>query len=504
MNDIRKTWKNSHVSYPSGKPMIPHLLRCQGFGVVYYSLALGHLGSVVSSTFATLGVILLLQLLICPILSAKVGAQTSEGLPEQQKHRESNNGSQTIAPRHKKFKTELGGHLKVHGSASWPDDESFYHNVGTGAYYDAGAEARLKGQIFIGDSVYLDAHYEAIVYGGDTRKKTSKLKRLFPGIFNDNTTLTSPVDDKRRFMDLTSTLEENNDSTVYHRLDRLSLTFTQEQYVARIGRQAVTWGNGLLFNPMDLFNPFSPTEIERDYKLGDDIVYVQYSQDMFSDLQFLCIPRRNSSNGNLEADKSSLAGKVHFSVNTTELDIMAARHYEDEVIGIGSSGYLGNAAWRIDTTWTFLKGDNDYLSLIANVDYSWVLWGKNLYGFVEFFLNGLGDDDYTQSFANAAVSQRLARGELFTLGRSYLSGHIRAELHPLFNLFLTVINNMEDPSGILQPRATWDIIQDIQMTFGGNLFYGKKGSEYGGYKLPGTNLINKPSDSLFLWLTYFF
>jgi hypothetical protein len=40
---IQKTRKNSHVVYPSGKPMIQHLLRCQGFGVNDYSLTHGAL-----------------------------------------------------------------------------------------------------------------------------------------------------------------------------------------------------------------------------------------------------------------------------------------------------------------------------------------------------------------------------------------------------------------------------------------------------------------------------
>ena len=31
---------NLHFVYPSGKPIIPHLRRCQGLGVVYYSLTL--------------------------------------------------------------------------------------------------------------------------------------------------------------------------------------------------------------------------------------------------------------------------------------------------------------------------------------------------------------------------------------------------------------------------------------------------------------------------------
>ena len=41
--------------------------------------------------------------------------------------------------------------------------------------------------------------------------------------------------------------------------------------VVCVGRQAVTWGNGLIFNPMDLFNPFSPVDIERDYKDFNEI-----------------------------------------------------------------------------------------------------------------------------------------------------------------------------------------------------------------------------------------
>ena len=44
-----------HFVYPSGKPMIPHLLRCQGLAVVYYDFALGRLESGAPSTFAQLG-----------------------------------------------------------------------------------------------------------------------------------------------------------------------------------------------------------------------------------------------------------------------------------------------------------------------------------------------------------------------------------------------------------------------------------------------------------------
>jgi hypothetical protein len=37
---ILKVGKSSHFIYPSGKPRIPHLLRCRGFAVKYYSFTL--------------------------------------------------------------------------------------------------------------------------------------------------------------------------------------------------------------------------------------------------------------------------------------------------------------------------------------------------------------------------------------------------------------------------------------------------------------------------------
>jgi hypothetical protein len=148
--------------------------------------------------------------------------------------------------------------------------------------------------------------------------------------------------------------------------------------------------------------------------------------------------------------------------------------------------------------------EDDYLSLVANMDYSWVWGGKNFYGFVEFFYNGLGSESYTEAFADPGVLERLARGQVSTLGRTYLGGHIRVELHPLFNVFFTVINNTADPSGVLQPRATWDISQNCQVTFGGNIYYGATGTEFGGFRIEGTNFLAKPADSAFLWLAFFF
>jgi hypothetical protein len=414
--------------------------------------------------------------------------------------------SQTT-PWYKKINWELGGLLKVRGGISWADEGSFFQPVDTGPFYDGYAEARLMGKLYFGQWGYFEAHHETILSGGDTRRTLNTLERLYPSLFSSGFLIAGPLNDDRRLMDLTWTMHEDDRYILYNRFDRLSLTLLPKWGAVTIGRQAVTWGNGLLFNPMDLFNPFAPTDIERDYKIGDDLVSVQVSVGTIGDFQFLYVPRRDPMRGTVQWNHSSLAGKFHIAWGTTEFDIMAAKHYEDAVFGIGSTGYLGGAAWRIDGIWTILndtRGKDYYFSLVANMDYSWVWWGKNFYGFVEFFYSGIGDNNYPEALLDQDIVERLGRGELFTLGRTYLSGHLRVEIHPLFNCYLTVINNLADPSGIVQPRAVWDVMQNVQVTMGANVYYGRRGTEYGGFRIPFTPFLARGNDSVFLWATYYF
>jgi hypothetical protein len=408
---------------------------------------------------------------------------------------------------YEKIETEWGGRLRLLGNASWHDDDSIFDRVETDPFYDGTADFRLKNKTYFSQQIYLTTHYEAIYSGGDTRQAVNELEFVFPELFDDGLLSRGSPSDDRRFFDFTHIIHEDSSSIFFHRLDRLFLTWQPEWGVVQIGRQAVTWGSGFLFNPFDLFNPFAPTDIIRDYKMGDDMINVQFSANDLGDFQVLYVARRNPDNDEVEFAQSSLAGKWHFAVGTTEFDIIAAEHFEDEVIGIGSTGYLKEAAWRRDATWTFLQKDaqeDGFLSLVANMDYSWVWGNRNFYGFIEFYFNGLGNENYSEAITDLNIIERINRGEIFTLGRKYLSGSIQVELHPLFNFFLTSINNIADPSGILQPYAVWNITEDLEFTFGGIVYWGGSETEYGGFTIPGTEFDLTRPDTAFLWLTYYF
>ncbi|MCF6290954.1 MAG: hypothetical protein L3J03_08175 [Desulfobacterales bacterium] len=397
---------------------------------------------------------------------------------------------------------EWGGHLTVRAGLSRPGADSFYAPVGTGDFIDNQIEFRLKNLLYIGNHASLETHYELLWSGGDTRRKQNQLGRSTPGV-----SAAGPEDDRLRLFDLSYRLSEDNDQLLYHRLDRLVLTLQPAWGSVSLGRQALTWGNGLLFNPMDLFNPFAPTDIQRDYKTGDDMAVVSFSLKSGNELQLLAVVRRNPAGGKVDRDHSSLAAKYHFSRNTAEYDLMAASHYRDAVLGLGRVGYIGDAAVRLDGTWTMLNsgsGNDNFFSLVANLDYSWVWLDKNYYGLVEFFFNGLGGDRYTRALADPDMAARLARGELYTLGRTYLAGELRVELHPLFNLSLTAITNLADPSGLLQPRGVWDLSQSTRLTCGAIIPYGRSGTEYGGFRLPDSRFNRASAASLYLWLTWYY
>ena len=105
---------------------------------------------------------------------------------------------------------------------------------------------------------------------------------------------------------------------------------------------------------MDLFNLFPPNAIDRDYKVGDDMVNAQFASPNIGDIQLLYVIQRDPDDRDVKTSQASLAGKAHVAWGTTEFDIMMAKHFEDWVIDGGSVGYLRDAAWLVNASWTFL------------------------------------------------------------------------------------------------------------------------------------------------------
>ena len=408
------------------------------------------------------------------------------------------------------IETQWGGYLRAVGTRSWQDRQSIYQLVeGGGPLDDFQGETRLKSETFAGEAWSLEIHYELVALQGDTVSQNSALRQLLTPAAAELLVGSDTIDDQRRLMSLTRVIDENDDRVVYHRLDRLNITHAAGWGTIRLGRQALTWGNGMIFNPMDLFNPFAPTSVLRDYKVGDDMLHLQLPLDQ-DELQLLHVPRRDPATGEVDDAEASWATKWHTTAAGLDLDLMAARHFEDHLLGIGANGYLSAATWRADALYTRLHSDDtraDFLQIVVNSDFAWQLGGKNVYGLLEYYYNGLGQpDDYEKALTDPVLVVRLERGELFTLGHNYLGCLMQYEAHPLIQPSTTLIVNLDDPSALIQLQLTWDAATNLQLIAGGRFHWAGDNTEYGGFNttLSDTNIRVAATESAFLWLTWYF
>jgi hypothetical protein len=386
---------------------------------------------------------------------------------------------------------DLGGRVAPQLIANTYPDNSFFQEIFGSNSLDLNLDARVVLGIDHGRWTF-DVDYQFIVLHGDrvefTRELPPELLLLYPHLPND----------RARLFDLTWVLTDSGRTAALNRLDRLAIGYTSDKVVAKFGRQAISWGNGLIYTAMDIFNPFDPAAVDKEYKTGDDMLYGQYLRGNGDDLQGVMVFRRDLLTGEVEADVGSLAFKYHGMVGGGEYDVLLARHYGDTLLGGGANHDLGGAVWHGDLVVT-LTDDDNVASLVTNLTYSWTWNGKNVSGVVEYFYNGFGQADGCYSFdcleQNPDLLIRLARGELFTLGRNYIALSAMFEMNPLFLVTPNVFVNLGDPSALLQVVFQNDVRQNLVFLSSINLPIGADGTEFGGLPtdVPGIFLSSGPS-----------
>lgn len=388
------------------------------------------------------------------------------------------------------------GHVKgQYLLGTYPDDSLLRDLIGTPTH-DLNGDLRLlvDGRK---DNWRWQADYQFIVRSGDTLELSRQLQGSFlvpDAIQNDD----------RRLMDLTHVISDNDERIVLHRLDRLHLGYTGDKAVLRVGRQAVSWGNGLIYNPVDFFNPFDPAAVDKEYKTGDDMAYGQYLMDSGNDWQFVSVWRRDED-GHTGHEVNSNALKYHAFIGEHELDVLVAEHFDDEIFSAGGVTSWGGSIVRGDVVVTDTDLDT-YFSVVANLSYSWMLGGKNMSGVVEYFHNGMGlqEEDYNNIANEPDLTSRLSRGELFTIGRHYLAGGVTIELTPLINVTPNVFLNLGDGSGLAQFSGQYDLEQNWQILLALNIPFGSSGTEFGGLDTPVENKQFSNGPGLFAQLAFYF
>lgn len=389
--------------------------------------------------------------------------------------------------------------LKWFGSAAALPEHDLQRQIDKTPAYDQTYDMRLMFRHQSGP-FRLALDHSTILLSGDA----AKLGR------DPNAALDQTVtNDDRRWADMTWSIEDGERHQSFHRIDRLSLQWQSGNWNVAAGRQAVSWGSGIVFQPLDLFSPFSPTVVDRDYKPGDDLLLIDHLLDSGSDLQLLHVVRRDAD-GDVSSKVASTAFKWHGYAGASELELLAARHFDEDVMGLSFRRPLGEAMFRADLvavhSQTPDRNEGWRVSAIANLDYTLVARERNVYLFGEYFYNDWGVDELSTQIGDLPPSlvDRLARGELFNVMQHYLALGGSFEWHPLLNQSATLITNLQDKSTLLQVAVAFDPGDHQSLQVGFIQPLGRAGDEFGGIPVAGDQLTTGGGSRTYLRWTYFF
>ena len=397
-------------------------------------------------------------------------------------------------------KHDLGGHTKLRAiGTTFPADSAFRDIAGASAI-DAEADLRLNWTASRGRWSFNAAYQLFGLYGG----RIEYTRNLPPG--TEVFVRRFPEDDRRLF-DLTKVMRDEGKTALLHRLDRLWAGYSSEKTVVRFGRQAVSWGNGLFYTPMDLVNPFDPAAIDTEYKAGDDMLYLQYLRDSGDDVQAAVVIRRDVNDGDVDTGDSAIALKYHGFAGETEYDVLIAKNYDDTVLALGGVHSVGGAVWRGDVVVTDTVNDTR-IQVVTNISYSWTWAGRNISGALEYYFNGFGQRagryDPISLATNADLIAYLTRDQLFTLGRNYIAGSMSIELSALWSLTPTLFANLDDSSALVQWVTQYSLSDNLVFLGSLNLRLGSNGTEFGGIDSGIDGLYLSSDVGVFAQLAFYF
>jgi len=249
-----------------------------------------------------------------------------------------------------------------------------------------------------------------------------------------------------------------------HRLYRGFVSIDTAAADLRLGRQRIAWGSGRLWNPTDILNPYNPTQLERDERLGVDALLLEANLGALSRLSVVYAPP-------VEPARASTALHWRSNFGGTDVALMIGEFRGDRVAGLDLIGRLGDAGIYAEMARTRPETGDDYTRAVAGAEYA---FANTLTVGAEIYYNGRGTTERARyDFA------RLFAGEIQNVARRYVGAHLKYEFTPLLRTDNVLILNRDDGSRFFAPSLVYSLATNWDVALGIQFFGGDADSEYG-------------------------
>jgi hypothetical protein len=260
---------------------------------------------------------------------------------------------------------------------------------------------------------------------------------------------------------------------IFQNLDRAHLTINSQYADVYLGRQAIAWGSARVINPTDVIVPYAFNELDVEDRVGVDGIRVRMPIGLMEELDAGWV---FGEDFDLPNSAIFLRSRLYFE--RTDLSLLAIDFRENLLLGLDLTRSVGGAGFWFEGAYVFIDAFNsdragnheDYFRSSMGVDYS--LRG-GIYLFAEYHYNQAGVSDPERYLGN---SQETAYGEgsVYLLGKHYLAPGVNFQITPLTAFTGQALVNLADHSIFLVPQVESNIAENVYLSGGVYLGFGKK------------------------------
>lgn len=221
--------------------------------------------------------------------------------------------------------------------------------------------------------------------------------------------------------------EGDNSTRAGYELDRAVYRHRFTHFTLGLGRQAIDWGSGRLWQPLNIFGAFAPTDLDTDFKPGIDALTMDFYPSAFSTLTgaYVLSPKDN------EEIKDS--GSVYYRRQIgalSELSLLAGSVIGNRVAGGSFESAIGGMGWRLEGLYYSLEqNDEKAFFWITGIDYQ---FENSTILAVEWYDNSRGATRESQLGA-MTEDPLVVYGLQQHLGRQVLGIALERDLTPLLH-----------------------------------------------------------------------
>ncbi len=357
----------------------------------------------------------------------------------------------------------IGGHVKAFGIGSVPYASRLMAQGPTGS---AVVDARLK--LAFQPHEHLSFSFDPTLtasLGGGTG-------------LNTGVGLTAP-----ELLPLTAQIVQAGTLSLRFRVDRALVRAELGPVRITAGRQPVTFGEGLLFTPMDLVAPFNPAVLDQSYKPGLDAFRADLFLGMAGQISLVAAYVGATSLADVPApgeepdeelglDAFTLAAHGKGTLGTVDLAGFVGAVYGDFVGGASVYAPVGPIGLYGDVTVTVVR-ERAFPRAVVGVSFRPTSTTSIT---AEVYAQRFGTTD-TRSYLAFQQTDRFLRGELWLAGHLYAGVSLSQEITPLVRASALVLANLLDPSALLMGSVGWSVAANADFAAGVQLGVGERPDE---------------------------